>query len=160
MHRLGWPISILDHVQTNWTGMWYGTVEAYPEGETGTGWNVTLEIGPYPATDYTCTVWRSIFSEHGVIQTTKDYRFCRGCGADDLYIDEGGNVTIGSRWIADVLVSPFKYKGVYAVDQMRMRGDILEEEILITDDNPAIDNVVVSVRPQSIHMMRFRKQLV
>ena len=143
--------------QTNWTGTWHGIVEAYPEGEEGSGWNVTLEIGAYPMVDNTCTVWRSVFSEHGVIQGTKNYRFCRGRGAEDLYIDEGGGVTIGARWINDVLVSPFKYLGVFAVSSMRIRGEILEEEIIITEDKPAKENVVVSVRPNSIHLMTMKQ---
>ena len=143
---------------TNWTGTWFGAMEAYPDGEAGNGWNVTLEIGLYPEADNSCTIWRSTFTEHGIVQTIKDYRFCRGCGADDLYIDEGGGVTIGARWIHDVLVSPFKYKGVYAVSMMRMRGIILEEEILITDDPPiSSEDVVVSARPNSIHLMRMQK---
>jgi hypothetical protein len=146
--------------QTNWTGTWHGVIEAYPEGEAGSGWNVTLEIGSYPMVDNSCTIWRSIFSEYGVVQGTKDYRFCRGYGVDDLYTDEGGGVTIGARWINNVLVSPFKYKDVFAISSMRMRGDILEEEIIITDDNPAKENVVVSVRPKSIHLMTMKKRSV
>jgi hypothetical protein len=140
-------------VQTNWTGTWRGVMEAYPEGEAGAGWTVTLEIGLYPMEDGSCTVWRSVFSENGTSRGTKDYRFCRGRGAEDLYIDEGGGVTIAAQWISDVLVSPFKYKGVFAVSSMRIRGEILEEEILITDDTPAVENVVVSVRARSIHLM-------
>ncbi|CAF5104423.1 unnamed protein product, partial [Rotaria sp. Silwood1] len=50
--------------QTNWTGTWYGPMEAYPEGEIGSGWNVTLEIGPYPMTDESCTTWRNTFTEN------------------------------------------------------------------------------------------------
>ncbi|CAF3735461.1 unnamed protein product [Rotaria sp. Silwood1] len=147
-------------VQTNWTGTWYGVVEAYPEGETGAGWNVTLEIGTYPIVGDSCTIWRSIFTENGILQATKDYRFCRGRDPDDLFIDEGGGVKIAAQWINDVLVSPFKYKGVFAVSSMRMRGNILEEEILITDDNPSIENVVVSVRARSIHLMTMRRRSI
>ena len=140
-------------VQTNWTGTWRGVIQAHPEGQAGNGWTVTLEIGPYPVEDGSCTVWRSLFSENGTSRGTKDYRFCRGRGAEDLYIDEGGGVTIAAQWISDVLVTPFKYKGVFAVSSMRIRKEILEEEILITDDTPSVENVVVSVRAQSIHLM-------
>lgn len=143
--------------QTNWTGKWHGSVEAYPEGEIGNGWNLTMEIGIYPTSDNSCTIWKSVMSEHGIVQTTKDYRLCRGCGAENLYIDEGGGVTIGARWINNVLVSPFKYQGVFAISSMRMRGDILEEEILITDDNPAVDGIVVSVPPRSIHLFQLKR---
>jgi hypothetical protein len=144
-------------VNTNWTGTWNGVVEAYPDGELGSGWNVTLEIGLYPMVDGSCTTWKSTFTENGAVQTVKDYRFCRGRGATDLFIDEGDGVTIGAKWINDVLVSPFKYKDVIAVASMRLRGDILEEEILITDDKPAIKDVVVSIQAHSIHLMRMKK---
>ncbi|CAF4510943.1 unnamed protein product, partial [Rotaria sp. Silwood2] len=52
-----WPISPSGTVQTNWTGTWYGVTEAYPEGTVGSGWNVTFEVGPYPAADNSCTTW-------------------------------------------------------------------------------------------------------
>ncbi|CAF1323643.1 unnamed protein product [Rotaria sp. Silwood1] len=143
--------------QTNWTGTWYGPMEAYPEGEIGSGWNVTLEIGPYPITDESCTTWRNTFTENGIVQGIKDYRFCRGYGAEDLYTDEGGGVTIAAQWIDDVLVSPFKYKGVFAVHRMQMRNDVLEEETLITDDNQASPEVVVSIRARSIHRIKMKK---
>ncbi|CAF1295098.1 unnamed protein product [Rotaria sordida] len=153
----GWPMSASSIAQTNWTGTWYGVVEAYPEGETGSGWNVTLEIGPYPIVAESCTKWRSTFTKNGVVQTIKDYRFCRGRGAEELYIDEGGGVTIAEQWINDVLVSSFKYKGVFAIHTMQMRGDILEEQTLITDDNPAIEDVVVSIRARSIHLIKMTR---
>ncbi|CAF3975488.1 unnamed protein product, partial [Rotaria sordida] len=143
----GWPMSASGTVQTNWTGTWYGATEAYPKGTLGNGWNVTFEIGPYPMVDNNCTMWRSIFKENGTIKLTKDNRFCREHGPDDLYIYDGsGGVKVAVQWIHNMLVSSFKYNGVFAVATMRMRGDILEEEILITGDNPAIKDVMVSVR--------------
>lgn len=132
-------------------------MEAYPDTETGNGWNVTLEIGPYPTSDNTCTLWRSTFVENNVLRGVKDYRFCRGHGADDIYTDEGGDVTLGARWIHDVLVTSFKYKGVFAVHLMRMRGDTLEEEIVISDDDPAVKDVPLTVQPRSMHIMRMKK---
>ncbi|CAF5003639.1 unnamed protein product, partial [Rotaria sp. Silwood1] len=39
------------NVQTNWAGTWHGTPEAYPGGELGHGWNMTMKIGPYSMTD-------------------------------------------------------------------------------------------------------------
>ncbi|CAF3353907.1 unnamed protein product [Rotaria socialis] len=144
-------------VQTNWTGTWHGTLQAYPEGEIGAGWNTTLEIGPYPMFDGSCTMWRGIFKENGTIKLTKDNRFCRGHGPDDLYFDNGGGGKIAVQWIHNVLVSPFKYNGVFVVASMRMREDILEEEILITGDNPAVQNVTVSIRAHSIHIKTMRR---
>ncbi|CAF1373932.1 unnamed protein product, partial [Rotaria sordida] len=148
-----WPMSASGTVQTNWTATWYGVIEAYPEGVLGNGWNVTFEIGPYPTVDNSCTTWRSIFKENGTIKDTKDNRLCRGRGPDDLYIEDGrSGDKVAVRWIHNVLVSSFKFNGVFAVVSMRMRGDILEEEILITDDSPAIQNVMVSVR---VHNLAF-----
>jgi len=143
--------------QTNWTGTWQGVMEAYPEGEPGAGWNVTMEIGTYPMVDNSCTTWRSIFTEYGIVQGTKDNHLCRGYGAEDLFIKQGGGGTVGARWINDVLVSPFKYEGVFAVASMRIRGDILEEEIIITDDNPAEKGVVVYARAHSLHLKKMKK---
>ncbi|CAF4598425.1 unnamed protein product [Rotaria sp. Silwood2] len=140
-------------VQTNWTGTWYGETEAYPEGAVGACWNVTFEIGPYQMVDNSCATWRSVFKQNGTIKLTKDNRFCRGRGPDDLYIYEGnGSEKVAVQWIHNVLVSSFKYKGVFAVASMRMRGDILQEEILITDDKPAIKNVMVSFIDYTIDM--------
>ncbi|CAF1617767.1 unnamed protein product, partial [Rotaria sp. Silwood1] len=139
-----WPMSASGTVQTNWTGTWYGMTKAYPEGTLGTGWNVTFDVGPYPMVDNSCTAWRSIFKENGTITLTKNNRFCRGHGPDDLYIEDGGSGSkVAVQWIHNVLVSSFKYQGVFAVASMRMRGDILEEEIIISGDNPAIENVMV-----------------
>ncbi|CAF2813705.1 unnamed protein product [Rotaria sp. Silwood2] len=153
----GWSMSKSGLEQTNWAGTWNGVMEAYPESELGSGWNVTLEIGPYPMVDESCTKWRSTFTENGVVQAIKDYRFCRGHGAEDLYTDEGGGVTIAAQWINNVLVSPFKYKGVFAVHRMQMRGDVLEEETLIVDDTQASPDVVVSIRAHSIHLIKMKK---
>jgi hypothetical protein len=116
-----------------------------------------MEIGNYPKTDNSCTIWKSVFTSNGTSKGMKDYRFCRGCGPEDLYIDEGNDVTIKAWWISDLLSSPFKYMDVFAVSNMRIRGDILEEEIIITEDNPAIPNIVVSVKAISIHRMTMKK---
>ena len=153
----GWPFSASGLVQTNWTGTWHGVIEAYPEGQLGHGWHKTFVIGSYPMTDETCTIWNSTFTEHGVLQLTKDYRFCRGLGATDLYIDAGSDAILAVQWINDVLVSSFKYKGVFTVASIRMRGNTLEEEIIIADDNPGAENNFVSMRTQSIHLIKMKR---
>lgn len=84
-------------------------------------------------------------------------RFCRIYGADDLYLEDGGGVPVGVPWINDVLVSPFKYMGVFHIASLRMRGDILEEELITTDGNPTEENIMVSVQPNRIHSKRTRK---
>jgi hypothetical protein len=83
--------------QTNWTGTWFGVLKTYPTSLGDPELNVTMEIGPYPMVDNSCTIWRNTYEEHGIVQHIKDYRFCRGRGADDLYTDEGNNVTIAAR---------------------------------------------------------------
>jgi hypothetical protein len=153
----GWPMDASGTVQTNWTGTWHGMLEAYPEGEVGAGWNSRWEIGTYPRVDNSCTIWRIIYTVNGTVQATKDNRFCRGRGSDDLFIAEGGGGKVAVQWINDMLVSAFKHTGVFAVARMRMRGDTLEEQILTTDDNPGIENVVVSVRAHSIHSIRMKR---
>ncbi|CAF0840421.1 unnamed protein product [Adineta steineri] len=153
----GWPKSKpFGASQTNWTGNWSGVIEAYPEGEMGAGWTKTLEIGDYPMANYSCTTLRGIMKENDTVRITKDYRLCRGRGADDLYIDQG-DATLAVQWMNDVLVAPFKFNGVFAVSRLRMRGDILEEEIVITDDTPAVKNVLVSVRARSLHLIQMRR---
>jgi hypothetical protein len=149
-------MDVLGKTQTNWTGTWFGVLKTYPTSLGGPEVNVTMEIGPYPMVDHSCTVWRNTYVEHGVVQQIKDYRFCRGNGADDLYTDEGNNVTIAARWIDNVLVAPFKYKGFFLVVYDRMVGDVLEEEILTVEDQPAADNVV-SMRPLTIHLIKLKR---
>jgi hypothetical protein len=144
-------------VQTDWTGTWHGVIEAYPEGQLGDGWHKTFVIGSYPMADETCTIWNSTFTEHGVLQLIKDYRFCRGRGATDLYIDTGSGATLAVQCFNDILVSPFKSKDVFTVCSMRMRGDTLEEEIIIADDKPGAENSFVSMRAQSIHLIKMKR---
>ncbi|CAF3995165.1 unnamed protein product [Rotaria sp. Silwood1] len=153
----GWPFSASGLVQTNWTGTWHGVIEAYPEGQLGDGWHKTLVIGPYPMTDETCTILNGTFTEHGVLQLTKDYRFCRGHGATDLYIDAGNGAILAVQWINAVLITAFKHNGVFTVSSIRMRGDTLEEEIIIADDKPGAENNVVSMRTHSIHFIKMKR---
>lgn len=144
--------------QTNWTGTWQGVIEAYPDGQLGHGYNVTYIIGPYPMTDETCVTWGSTFSERGVLKMTKNNRFCRGHGAADLYIldgETGGKAAV--QWIHDILVASFKVDGVFTVISMRIRGDTLQEEIIISDDKPGFENVLVSMPTHSIHIVKMKR---
>jgi hypothetical protein len=78
-----------------------------------------MELGPIPTTDGTCATWRSTYWEKGVVRAWEN-RFC--CGADDFYVNEGGGVKLTSRWIGDVLVSPFKREVVTGPRPLRKRG--------------------------------------
>ena len=125
----------------NWNGTWRGSLTDFPS-RSGPIVDVMLELGPYPTTDNTCTMWRNTYSEDRKVRQVKDYRLCRGHGADDLYIDEGYGVRLAARWIGGVLVTPFKYDDLILVSSMRLRGDILEEEILMIDDKSAIKGLL------------------
>ncbi|UJR07347.1 hypothetical protein I4U23_011633 [Adineta vaga] len=88
------------------------------------------------------------FTEQGVLKEGKDYRFCRGQGATDLCIDEAQGIMPGVRWITDILVSPFKFNGIFAVASMRIR------------DRPSTDNDFVYVRAQSIHLTKLKRKTI
>ena len=143
---------------SNWTGMWYGEIAAYPEGAPGNGWNVTMRIVLYPRTVNSCTTWSSIFTEHSVVKLTKDYRFCRGPGAEDFYIDEGTSKAAGRR-IHNIFVSGMKVDGLHATVTLRMRGGVLVEEIVMTDD-PVVENksILVSALPRTLNVKTLRRQ--
>ena len=87
--------------------------------------------------------------------TVKDYKLCRGTGASDLYIDEGG-VRLAVRIIGDALVCFFKADDVLLVSTMRLRGEVLEEEILTVDDKPAIKGVQPMV-PKGIQRIELKR---
>ena len=106
--------------------------------------------------DNTCTMWRYTYTESGKAPLVKDYRLCRGYGADDLFIDEGDGIKLAARWIGDVLVSPFKYDNLLLISNMRLRDDILEEEILIVDDKPSTRGVV-SLHARSIQRIETKR---
>ncbi|CAF4697456.1 unnamed protein product, partial [Rotaria magnacalcarata] len=152
-----WPPSTSGLIQTNWSGTWHGVIEAYPEGQIGDGWHKTMIVGSYPMTDETCTTLNSTFTEHGVVKLIKDYRFCRGRDASDLYIDAGNAGKLVVQWINDVLISSFKTNGVFTVSSLRMRGDTLVEEIIIAEDKPGDENSLVSMRTHSIHLIKMKR---
>ncbi|CAF0993761.1 unnamed protein product [Adineta steineri] len=153
-------MSVSGTIQTNWTGIWHGMVKTYPEGQLGDGWNVTWEIGAYPLVDNSCTTWRIIYTQNGAVQIDKNNHFCRGRGSNDLFIRDSGGGKIAVQQVNDGLVSPFKSQDAFVVVRMQMREDTLEEEVLMTDDNPAIENAIVSLRLQSIHKIKMKRMSI
>lgn len=143
--------------ETNWIGTWHGVIETYPEGQPGDGWHKTLVIGSYPTDDHTCTTWNGSFTQHGVTQLLKDYRFCRGNNATDLYIDVGDGTTLGVQRIDPIFITAFKSSGLYVISSLRMRGDTLEEEIITADDKPADGKNLVSMGVHSIHHIQMKR---
>ncbi len=139
-----------------WTGTWRGTLVNLPPRPGATAVDVTLEIGPFPSADGACSAWRTTYSDQGVVRQVKDYRLCRGTGPDDLFVDEGDGIKLTARLLGDVLVSPFKYDTTLLVATTRLRGEILEEEILTVEDRPAVAGVQ-PLRPRGIQRLQLRR---
>jgi dienelactone hydrolase len=121
-----------------WEGKWRGTLKNLPTKPDAPVVEVEMEIGPIPVRDNTCGMWKTTYLELGAIKQVKDYKLCRGTGADDLFLDEGDGVRLTAKIIGDALVIPFKFDNVLLVSTMRLRGEVLEEEILTVEDKPAV----------------------
>lgn len=141
----------------SFTGTWKGTLINLPLKPEVPRVDVTMEIGPMPEVDHACTPWKTTYSQAGVVKQVKDYQLCRGAGANDLVIDEGDGVKLTARWVGDVLVSPFKYGNLLLMTETRVRGDVLEEEILTVDDRPATEGIV-PLTPRSLQRLTLRRQ--
>ncbi|MEQ1605228.1 MAG: prolyl oligopeptidase family serine peptidase [Pyrinomonadaceae bacterium] len=124
-----------------WEGKWTGKLTNLPAKPDAAAVEVTREIGAFPAADNTCTMWKTTYSEAGVVKQVKDYKLCRGMGAADLYIDEGNGVKLPAKLLGDALVSPFKFDNTLLISTVRLRGEVLEEEIVTVDDKPATTGV-------------------
>jgi dipeptidyl aminopeptidase/acylaminoacyl peptidase len=124
-----------------WEGKWKGTLKNLPVKPDAPVVEVTMEIGAFPLVDNSCGRWKSTYSEGGAVKQVKDYKLCRGTGANDLYIDEGNGVKLTANWIGDALVSTFKSGNTLLVSTTRLRGEVLEQEILTVDDKPAASGV-------------------
>lgn len=140
----------------NWEGKWRGKLVNLPLRDKAPDVEVTMEIGAFPAADNVCTTWRTSFAQGGEVKQVKDYKLCRGTGADDLYVDESGDLKLAARMIGDVLVSPFKYDNLLLIANVRLRGDVLEQEVFTMDDKPAIKGVV-SLVPRSIQRFELKR---
>ena len=140
----------------NWNGTWRGSLTNYPSRGPSPSVDVLLELGPFPMSDNTCTMWRYTYTESGKVPLVKDYRLCRGYGVDDLFIDEGDGTKLAAQWIGDVLITPFKYDNLLLIGSMRLRGDILEDEILTADDQHSTKGVV-SLRARGIQRIQAKR---
>lgn len=125
----------------HWAGKWRGTLTNFPARANAPRVDVLMEIGGVPMADNTCAAWRTTYSEGGAVKGVKDYKLCRGTGADDLFIDEGNGIKLTARWIGEVLVTPFKYDNLMLMTTNRLRRDVLEQEIITIDDQPAVKGV-------------------
>jgi hypothetical protein len=138
------------------SGTWKGTLVNEPVRPNAPKVDVLLEIGPMPAADNTCTMWKTTYSEAGVVRQVKDYKLCRGLGPDDLYTDEGDGTKLTARWIGDVLVSPFRVDNLLLVVHTRLVGNVLTEEIVTIDDVPQ-GKGVQPLKPRSIQRLTFTR---
>ncbi len=139
-----------------WEGKWRGTLRNIPAKPDATAVEVELEIGEIPFRDNTCGMWKTTYSELGIVKQVKDYKLCRGTGADDLYLDEGNGIRLTARIIGDSLVIPFKFDNLMLISTTRVRGETLEEEILTIDDKPAVKGVQ-PMSPKSIQKLELRR---
>ena len=140
----------------SWAGKWHGTLVNLPLRQGATAVEVTLELGEFPQADKSCAMWRTTYSEGGVVRQVKDYKLCRGTGADDLFVDEGDGVKLTARWLGDVLVTPFKYDNLLLIASTRLRGNVLEEEILTVDDKPT-GKGVQPLRPRGLQRLELKR---
>jgi hypothetical protein len=128
----------------------------YPERPGAPVVEVTRELGEIPRTPGTCTPFKTTYREGGVVKGVKDYRLCRG-DAGALWVDEGDGVQLPSHLIGGVLISAFKAGTTLLIAQMRLRGDVLEEEILTVADAPATEGVV-GLGAKAIQRLEFRRR--
>jgi hypothetical protein len=119
-----------------WEGKWTGKLVNVP-GKPGTAVDVEMEMGAFPTTNNSCAPWRTTHSESGAVTSVKDYKLCRGAGPDDIYVDEGG-FKLTARVIGDTMITTYKADNIIVISTMRLRGEMLEEEILTADDKPGI----------------------
>ncbi len=140
----------------DWEGKWRGTLTNLPLRPGAKPVEVTREVGPFPTADNACTPFKTTYAEGGVVRQVKDYRLCRGTGANDLFVDEGGGVKLSAQLIGDVLVSAFKFDNLLLISSARLRGDVMEEDILTVDDQPAAKGIV-TMRSRAIQRLEFRR---
>ena len=139
------------------SGVWQGRLTNVPARPGAAPVDVMMEIGPLPAADSGCAPWRTTYAEGGTVRQVKDYRLCRGSGAEELFLDEGDGTRLVARWIGEVLVIPFKVNDVLLVSSIRLRGILLEEEILTVQDRPAAQGVQPLV-PRGIQRLVLRRR--
>jgi hypothetical protein len=141
----------------DFSGSWFGELKNYPPRPGAPAVNVKREIGQIPERDNSCAAFKTTYIENGVERAVKDYKFCRGKGANDLYFDEGGGVHLAAQWLGDVLVTPFKYDNVLLVSVLRLRGDVLEEEIYTIPDSDA-QKGVAPLAAKSLQRLELRRR--
>ncbi len=139
----------------DWAGHWRGELVNLPLRPGASPVTVQAEIGPWPALG-SCSTWRRRFESRDHPPVTKDYRLCHGPAPGELQVDEGNGVRLASRLVADTLVTAFKYGQLILLSSTRLRGEVLEEEILTVDDKPAIEGPL-SLQARGIQRITLRR---
>lgn len=140
----------------DWTGTWQGQLENLPQRPSASPVAVTMEIGPWPTADNSCSTWRTTYRQAGAVRQVKDYRLCRGTGADDLFIDEGDGIRLTARYLGTALYSPFKVDSLLLVSTVRLRDGRLEHEILTFQDSER-DEGVAALLPRNVQRMELER---
>ena len=118
----------------DWSGTWRGPIIVSPSTVQPQGLELTLELGPFPTAAKNCTKWLGTYRKDGKVEVVKNYLLCRRNSDDDLYTDEQNGIILDTQWIGDTLVTPYKAFDVFYLVAMKLRGDILEEEIFTAND--------------------------
>ena len=142
---------------TGWEGRWQGTLVNLPARANAKPVEVTLEVGPMPQADNTCSPWRKTFVEAGGTPLVKDYQLCRGQGPEDWYVDEGNGVKLPGRWLGEVFLSHYKYDALVFFTSVRLRGDVVEDELLMADDKPVVPQGVQSLPAKLLQRVEFKR---
>lgn len=145
----------------DWVGTWEGPMVNLPGRPGAPAIRVTAEFGGWPDADGACTTLRNTYRRKGKVEGVKDYKLCRGKGADDLFVDEGDGVRLASRLLSDVLVTPFKYDDRLLITTTRVRGQVMEQEIVSIADKPAGKGVVelAALSVQRLTMRRVSRRV-
>jgi hypothetical protein len=131
-------------------------VVVYPPEAGPAHLEMTLELGPFPTVNNNCTLWRGTYRREGKVEVIKDYRLCRRNSDKDLFTDERNGIILDTQWIGGELVTPYKADNVFYIAINRMRGDILEEEILTVNDREE-NQGVQSLRTQAVYRTEMKR---
>jgi hypothetical protein len=131
-------------------------ITVYPEEAGPTNLEMTLELGPFPTVGNNCTLWRGTYKQQEKVQAIKDYPLCRRNSDEALFTDEGNGIILDTQWIGGALVSPYKFANAFYIAITRMRGDLLEDEILTVDDTD-VSKEVQSLRVRAIYHTEMKR---
>jgi hypothetical protein len=122
-------------------GTWKGTLTNFPASANAKPVDVIMEIGRFPTHDNQRSIWRTTYSEAGIVKAVKNYHLCRGQGSEDLFVDEGNAIKLKARFLGGELIAAFKYDKILLISTLRITGETLIDEIVTIEDKAAIEGV-------------------